>query len=151
MSSVTLLRRLGNHSRENRLYRAFGELGQAIRTITLLRYLSEPVLREQVTQVTNRNEAFHGLAGWLMSGGRLTGRNDPGYQEKVIKFSELLASCVMYSRPWTSPAPPATSPARGTASILTTWPPSPRTLPAPSAGPGSSTSVLRLASPGTGA
>ena len=39
MSSVTLLRRLGNHSRKNRLYRAFRELGRAIRTITLLRYL----------------------------------------------------------------------------------------------------------------
>jgi TnpA family transposase len=60
LSSVTLLRRLGNHSRKNRLYRAFRELGRAIRTITLLRYLSEPELREQITQVTNRNEAFHG-------------------------------------------------------------------------------------------
>ena len=44
LSSVTLLRRLGNHSRKNRLYRAFRELGRAIRTITLLRYLSEPRL-----------------------------------------------------------------------------------------------------------
>jgi TnpA family transposase len=97
MSSVTLLRRLGNHSRKNRLYRAFRELGRAIRTITLLRYLSEPALREQITQVTNRNEAFHGFAGWLMFGGKLICHNDPGYQEKVIKFNELLANCVMYS------------------------------------------------------
>ncbi|MGO9728088.1 MAG: hypothetical protein ACLPN6_22515 [Streptosporangiaceae bacterium] len=28
--------------------------------------MSEPRLREQITQVTNRNEAFHGFAGWLM-------------------------------------------------------------------------------------
>lgn len=41
---MTLLRRLGNHSRKNRLYRAFRELGRVIRTITLLRYLSEPQL-----------------------------------------------------------------------------------------------------------
>ena len=61
LSSVTLLRRLGNHSHKNRLYRAFRELGRAIRTITMLRYLSEPRLREQITQVTNRNEAFHGF------------------------------------------------------------------------------------------
>jgi TnpA family transposase len=97
MSSITLLRRLGNHSRKNRLYRAFRELGRAIRTITLLRYLSEPQLREQITQVTNRNEAFHGFAGWLMFGGNLIGHNDPDYQEKVVKFNELLANCVMYS------------------------------------------------------
>ncbi len=68
LSSVTLLRRLGNHSRKNRLYRAFRELGRAIRTIALLRYLSEPQLREQITAITNRNEAFHGFAGWLMFG-----------------------------------------------------------------------------------
>jgi TnpA family transposase len=61
LSSVTLLRRLGNHSRKNRLYRAFRELGRAVRTITLLRYLSDPDLREQITQVTNRTEAFHGF------------------------------------------------------------------------------------------
>jgi len=73
MSSVTLLRRLGNHSRKNRLYRAFRELGRAIRTITLLRYLSDPALREQITQVTNRNEAFPGFADWLMFGGKLIG------------------------------------------------------------------------------
>lgn len=47
LSSVTLLRRLGNHSRKNRLYRALRELGRVIRTFTLLRYLSEPALRER--------------------------------------------------------------------------------------------------------
>ncbi|WP_205717956.1 Tn3 family transposase [Actinomadura soli] len=97
MSSVTLLRRLGNHSRKNRLYRAFRELGRATRTITLLRYLSGPALREQITLATNRNEAFHGFADWLMFGGKLIGHNDPDYQEKVIKSNELLANCVMYS------------------------------------------------------
>ena len=97
MSSVTLLRRLGNHSRKNRLYRAFRELGRAVRTITLLRYLSEPGLRDQIAQVTNRNEQFHGFADWLMFGGKLIGHNDPDYQEKVVKFNELIANCVMYS------------------------------------------------------
>ncbi|WP_433501761.1 transposase (plasmid) [Sphaerimonospora sp. CA-214678] len=97
LSSVTLLRRLGNHSRKNRLYRAFRELGRAVRTITLLRYLSEPQLREQITAVTNRNEAFHAFADWLMFGGKLIGHNDPDYQEKVVKFNELIANCVIYS------------------------------------------------------
>jgi TnpA family transposase len=46
LSSVTLLRRLGNHSGRNRLYKALRELGRVIRTITLLRYLSEPGLRD---------------------------------------------------------------------------------------------------------
>jgi len=45
LSSVTLLRRLGHDSRKNRLYRAFRELGRVLRTIVLLRYLSDPGLR----------------------------------------------------------------------------------------------------------
>ncbi|MFI6792127.1 Tn3 family transposase [Nonomuraea sp. NPDC050383] len=92
-----LLRRLGSHSRKNRLYRAFRELGRAIRTITLLRYVSEPQLREQITQVTNRNEAFHGFADWLMFGGKLIGHNDPDHQQKVVTFNELIANCVICS------------------------------------------------------
>ncbi|MGI5201332.1 Tn3 family transposase [Spirillospora sp. CA-108201] len=64
---------------------------------TALRYLSDPDLREQITQVTNRNEAFHGFADWLMFGGKLIGHNDPDYQEKIIKFNELPANCVIHS------------------------------------------------------
>jgi len=93
---VTLLRRLGNHSRKNRLYRAFRELGRVVRTMVLLRFLSEPELREQVTAVTNKTEAFHGFAAWLRFGGEAIGRNDPDYQEKIVKFNELLANCVIY-------------------------------------------------------
>jgi hypothetical protein len=33
----------------------------------------------------------------MTRGGKLIGQNDPDHQEKVIKFNELLANCVMYS------------------------------------------------------
>ncbi|WP_199786467.1 MULTISPECIES: Tn3 family transposase [Actinomycetes] len=97
LSSVTLLRRLGNNSRKNRLYRAFRELGRVIRTITLLRFLADAQLREQITAITNKAEAFHGFSAWLRFGGEAIGRNDPDYQEKIVKFNELLANCVIYS------------------------------------------------------
>jgi TnpA family transposase len=97
LSSVTLLRRLGNNSRKNRLYRAFRELGRVIRTITLLRFLADAQLREQITAITNKAEAFHGFSAWIRFGGEAIGRNDPDYQEKIIKFNELLANCVIYS------------------------------------------------------
>ncbi len=98
ISSVTLLRRLGNDSRKNRLYRAFRELGRVLRTIVLLRYLSDPALRETITAITNRVEAFHGFAGWLAFGAEdgVIAHNDPAYQEKLVKFSQLLANCVLY-------------------------------------------------------
>jgi TnpA family transposase len=95
VSSVTLLRRLGNHSHKNRLYRAFRELGRVIRTVTLLRYLSEPQLREQITAITNKAEGFHNYSEWLMIGGKLIGHNDPEHQERVIKFNELLANYLL--------------------------------------------------------
>jgi TnpA family transposase len=78
ISSATLLRRLGNESRKNRIYRALREVGRAVRSVVLLRYLSEPELREGITAITNRVEAFHGFAKWLSFGhdGILTG-NDP--------------------------------------------------------------------------
>lgn len=47
ISSAALLRRLGNESRRNRIYRTFREMGRAVRTIVLLRYLSEPNPRPQ--------------------------------------------------------------------------------------------------------
>lgn len=97
VSSVTLLRRLGNHSRRNRIYKALRELGRVVRTVTLLRYLSEPGLRDQITSITNRTEAFHGFAAHLMIGGQLIGHNDPDYQERVVKFNELIANCTIYS------------------------------------------------------
>jgi TnpA family transposase len=97
LSSVTLLRRLGNHSKRNRIYKALRELGRVVWTVTLLRYLSEPELRVQITAITNRTEAFHGFATHLMIGGRLIGYNDPDYQERVVKFNELIANCAIYS------------------------------------------------------
>lgn len=54
----TILRKLGSNSRKNRLYQAFRELGQVIRTIFLLQYISDaarcPPLRYVLgTSITN--------------------------------------------------------------------------------------------------
>ena len=68
-----------------------------MRTIVLLRYLSEPQLREGITAVTNRVEAFHGFADWLMFGREILTHSDPVHHEKTVKFNELLANGAMYS------------------------------------------------------
>ena len=49
ISSATLLRKLGNYSRKNRLYQAFQELGRVIRTVFLLQYISSMQLRKEIT------------------------------------------------------------------------------------------------------
>jgi TnpA family transposase len=129
LSSTLLLRRLGTESRRNNIYKAFRELGRVIRTITLLRFISEPELRDEITAATNKVEAYNDFSGWLRFGNDVIARNDPAEQEKIIKFNSLLANCVIFhtaldmtavirelaQEGWSSPQPP--------------WPPSRRTSP----------------------
>jgi TnpA family transposase len=96
LSSTLLLRRLGTESRKNNIYKAFRELGRVIRTITLLRFISEPELREEITAATNKVEAYNEFSGWLRFGHDVIARNDPAEQEKIIKFNTLLANCVIF-------------------------------------------------------
>ncbi len=97
ISSSALLRRLTNESRKNRICKAFRELGRAVRTIVLLRYLSEPELRESITTITNRVESFHNFSKWLSFGNAgIIADNDPEHMKKVVKFNELLANCVIF-------------------------------------------------------
>ncbi|MGI8429765.1 MAG: Tn3 family transposase, partial [Solirubrobacteraceae bacterium] len=96
LSSTLLLRRLGTESRKNNIYKAFRELGRAVRTITLLRFISEPQLREEITAATNKVEAYNGFSAWLRFGHEAIERNDPAEQEKIIKFNTLLANCVIF-------------------------------------------------------
>lgn len=93
----TLLRKLSNYSRRNRLYQAYRELGRAVRTIYLLKYISDPELREEVHAQTNRVEAFNGFVKWFYFGGESTiWENDPEEQEKSVKYNTLIADAVIF-------------------------------------------------------
>jgi TnpA family transposase len=96
LSSAALLRRLGNESKRNRIYQAYRELGRVMRTIVLLRFLSEPELRESIQAMTNKVEAFHKFSNWLMFASDVLQDNAPDQQEKTIKFNELLANCLIF-------------------------------------------------------
>lgn len=97
ISSSMILRKLGNYSRKNRLYQAFRELGRVVRTVFLLRYISDLELREQITATTNKVEAYNGFTKWLFFGGGGTiAENDPEEQEKIIKYNDLVANALIY-------------------------------------------------------
>lgn len=97
ISSSILLRKLGNYSRKNRLYQAFQELGRVVRTVFLLQYISDIQLRQQITAVTNKVEAYHGFAKWFFFGGEgVIANNDPEEQEKIIKYNDLIANAVVF-------------------------------------------------------
>ena len=93
----TLLRKLSNDSKKNRLYQAFRELGRIVRTVFLLKYISDIKLREQITASTNKVEAYNGFSKWLFFGGDgVISENDPEEQEKRIKYNDLVANAVIF-------------------------------------------------------
>ena len=92
----TLLRKLGNYSRKNRLYRAFREVGRVIRTAFLLRFLASQELRSQITAATNKAESYNNFSKWLLFGGEgVIPDDDPEEQTKKLKYNHLLASSVI--------------------------------------------------------
>ena len=92
-----LLRKLSTYSRKNRLYQAFRELGQVIRTIFLLKYISSPQMRQQITATTNKVEGYNGFSKWVHFGGEgLISQNSPDEQEKQIKYLDLVTNALIY-------------------------------------------------------
>ncbi|WSG18841.1 transposase [Nonomuraea sp. NBC_01738] len=96
LNSVTLMRRLSSRSRKNHIYRAFREVGRAVRTTVLLRYLADAKLRARVDAATNKAEAYNGFTQWLRFASDVLERNDPAEQEKLVKFTNLLANLVAF-------------------------------------------------------
>ena len=85
-----------HYSRKNQLYKAFRELGRVIRTIFLLRYVSDKELRRQITATTNKIESFHRFIEWLFFGGQgVIAENDPIEMEKRIKYNDLVANALI--------------------------------------------------------
>jgi TnpA family transposase len=94
---VPLLRRLSTYSRRNNFYKAVREVGRVIRTVQLLRFLSDPQLRARTTAATNKAESYNNFAAWCRFGnGGVIADNDPDEQEKIVKFSTLLTNCVVF-------------------------------------------------------
>ncbi|MCY7376195.1 MAG: transposase [Pyrinomonadaceae bacterium] len=92
----TLLRKLNNYSRKNRLYLAYRELGRVVRTKFLLKYIYDKKFREEINAHTNKVESFHNFAKWINFGGEVIQENDPEEQEKLIKYNNLIANSLIF-------------------------------------------------------
>ena len=92
----TILRRLGTQSRKNKLYFALRELGKAVRTRFLLRYIASLDLRERIHAATNKNEQYHHFAKSIAFGnGGVIADNLRHEQLKVIRYNNLAANLLM--------------------------------------------------------
>ncbi len=92
----TILRKLGTYSRRNKLYQAFHELGDVVRTEFLLHLLGDPDLRSTLQSAMNKSEAFNGFAKWALFGGEgVIAENRRDEQRKIIKLNHLVANCII--------------------------------------------------------
>jgi TnpA family transposase len=93
----TILKKLGTYSRKNKLYLAFRELGRAIRTIYLMKYISDVELRSTIQAATNKSEGFNGFAKWIAFGNDgVIRENSRDEQRKIIKYNHLVANCLIF-------------------------------------------------------
>jgi TnpA family transposase len=92
----TLLKKLNSYGGKNHLYKAFQALGNVIRTLFLLRYISEPELRQETTACTNKVEQYHQFVDWVFfaKAGLITD-NDPLEQEKRLHYLDLVANAII--------------------------------------------------------
>ena len=93
--SSTLIRQLSHRSELNPLARFAEELGNVDRTMFLLEWISDQLMRQTVTAMTNKVESYHGFSKWLSFGGEVIAENDPDEQQKHIRYNDLLASAVI--------------------------------------------------------
>lgn len=95
IASPTLLRKLSNDSRHNRVFAAARELGRVLRTEYLLRWINSKEMRQEVTGQTNKIESYHAFTKWLDFGGDVINENDPVEQQKRLRYIDLVASAVI--------------------------------------------------------
>ena len=92
IAASTVLRKLSSYSRKNKLYQAFRELGRAVRTDFLLRYLHKADLRATIQAATNKRRAspLTGLPNGCSLAGKARLPATIGEQRKIIKYHHLV-------------------------------------------------------------
>ena len=66
-----------------------------IRTLFLLRYVSEGEFRQTVRAETTKVESYNDFTDWITFGGDLIKSGDPVEQSKQIKYTNLIANSIM--------------------------------------------------------
>ncbi|WP_016850538.1 Tn3-like element TnXax1 family transposase, partial [Xanthomonas citri] len=96
ITASTILRRLGTYSRKNKLYWVFRELGKAVRTLFLLRYIDDVEVRKTIHAATNKSEEFNGFVKWAFFGGEgIIAENVQHEQRKIVRYNQLVANLVI--------------------------------------------------------
>jgi TnpA family transposase len=97
VTASTALKRLAAYSGKNHFYRANRELGRVLKTEHILRYLSDPLLRQRTRRGLLKGEQIHALARDVGYGkqGRMTAQDWQG-QKNSASCLTLLMACIIY-------------------------------------------------------
>ena len=97
VKSSIVLRKLCSKSRKNKLYFALRELGRVERTLFLLNYINDPMLRQMIQAATCKSEEFNQFISWIrFGGGGVISDNMRPNQSKIIRFNHLLANLLIF-------------------------------------------------------
>jgi len=96
-TASTALKRLVAYSGKNHFYRANRELGRVLKTGHILRYMSDPLLRQRTRRGLLKGEQIHALARDVGYGkqGRITARDLQG-QRNSCSCLTLIMACIIY-------------------------------------------------------
>ena len=96
-TASTALKRLAGYTGKNRFYRANRELGRIFKTEHILRYMSDPLTRQQIRRGLLKSEEVHALARQVAYGkqGRLTAR-DLQALKNTSSCLTLIMACIIY-------------------------------------------------------
>jgi TnpA family transposase len=89
------LRKPSHEGRHNRLFAGARELGRVLRTVYLLRWISQKEMRQEVTATTNKIESYHAFTKWLDFGGDVITESDLNEQQKRVRYTDLMASAAI--------------------------------------------------------
>lgn len=92
-----IVRKLSSYARQNRTKKALWELDNIYRSIYLLDYLDDRLLRKHVTKALNRGEAYHRLKKAIahVNGGKLRVKSEIE-QHIIHESTRLIANAIIY-------------------------------------------------------
>jgi len=97
VTASTALKRLVGYNSKNNFYRANRELGRIFKTEHILRYLSDPLVRQKVRRGLLKSEQLHALARQVAYGkqGTIDARDWHG-QRNTASCLTLIMACIIY-------------------------------------------------------
>jgi len=106
VTQATIVRKLSSYTRQNQTKKALWELDSICRTLHILAFIDDPLLRQSVQKALNRGEAYHRLRSAIayVQAGKLRVKTEAEQQvwhectrliaNAIIYYNTLLLSCV---------------------------------------------------------